>query len=228
VNKVARAIWSELLPRSPVFTTAAVAQGAGVTLANASRDLRDLERHGIVTRVRRGLWAVPNHPDFSPYAVVPCLFANARAGYVSLLSALNLHGMIEQIPRVVHIISPSQRPVLRTPVGTYVFHQIGKALFGGFAAYRRTGSFDIAKPEKAVFDTLYFSARKGRRFAGLPEMELPPEFSSREMEYWIGMISDGPLKRAVHHRWAALSHRITWREGSQERVPRRTSAKRRR
>jgi predicted transcriptional regulator of viral defense system len=217
VKKVAKVIWNELLPRSPVFSTAAVAERAGVTLANASGDLKDLERDSMVTRVRRGLWAVPGHPDFSPYAVVPYLFADARAGYVSLPSALNLHGMIQQIPRVVHIVTTSQRPVLRTPVGTYAFHRIEKTLFGGFTAYRRTGSFDIATPEKAVFDTLYFSARKGRRFAGLPEVALAAGFSAGEVERWIGMVSDGSLRTAVQRRWEALSHRVAWSNEAQRR-----------
>ncbi len=225
MNKVAKVIWSELLPRSPVFSTAAVAERAGVTLANASGDLKDLERHGMVTRIRRGLWAVPGHPDFSPYAVVPHLFTGERAGYVSLLSALNLHGMIEQIPRVVHIVTTSQRPVLRTPVGTYAFHRIEEALFGGFTAYRRTGSFDIATPEKAVFDTLYFSARKGRRFAGLPEVELPGGFSSLEVDHWIGMIRNAPLRTAVQRRWEALTHRIARVEQSGRQLAPRTGTK---
>jgi hypothetical protein len=208
VNKVAKVIWSEILPQSPVFSTAAVAERACVTVANASGDLKDLERHGMVTRVRRGLWAVPSHPDFSPYAVVPHLFTTSRAGYVSLLSALNLHGMIEQIPHVVHIVTTSQRPVLKTPVGTYTFHRIEAPLFGGCAPYRRTGSFDIATPEKAAFDTLYFSARKGRRFAGLPEVELPSGFSSREVDRWIGIVGNAPLRTAVQNRWDALAHRV--------------------
>jgi predicted transcriptional regulator of viral defense system len=213
VNKVAKVIWRALLPRSAVFSTSEVAERAGVTLPNASGDLRDLERQGMVTRIRRGLWAVPGHPDFSPYAVVPHLFTDARAGYVSLLSALSLHGMIEQIPRVVHIVTTSQRPVLKTPVGTYAFHRIEKALFAGFAAYRRAGSFDIAAAEKAVFDTLYFSARKGRRFLGLPEVELPPTFAAREVERWIGMISDPPLRNAVSRRWKGLAQRAVGRTG---------------
>lgn len=217
MKKVAKVVWSELLPRSPVFSTAAVAERAGVTLANASGDLKDLERHGMVTRVRRGLWAVPGHPDFSPYAVVPHLFADSRSGYVSLLSALNLHGMIEQIPRVMHVVTTSQRPVLRTPVGTYAFHRIEEALFGGFAAYRRTGSFDIASVEKAVFDTLYFSVRKGRRFASLPEVQLPGGFSSRQIEHWIGMIGNAPLRTAVERRWEQLAHRVAWADEAERR-----------
>jgi hypothetical protein len=58
-----------------------------------------------------------------------------------------------------------------------------------------------------VFDTLYFSARKGRRFAGLPEVELPASFTPRGVEDWIGAISDPPLRTAVHRRWEALGRR---------------------
>lgn len=228
MNKVAKVIWNELLPRSPVFDTAAVAERAGVTLSNASGDLKDLERHGMVTRIRRGLWAVPSHPEFSPYAVVPRLFGDSKTGYVSLLSALNLLGMIEQIPRVVHVVTTSQRPVLRTPVGTYAFHRIEEALFGGVTAYRRTGSFDIATPEKAVFDTLYFSARKGRRFAGLPEVELPASFSSREVEHWIGTVGNPPLRTAVQRRWEALTHRAAWIDKTARHLATRTGTNRRR
>jgi len=208
VNKVARAIWNELVPQSPVFSTADVTSRSGVSLANASRDLRNLQAHGVVARLRRGLWAIPNHPDFSPYAVVPYLFTDRESGYVSLLSALSLHGMMEQIPHEVHLVTTSQRAVLRTPFATYAFYRIEKNLFGGFGSYRRTGNFDIATPEKALFDTLYFSARKGRRFAFLPEVEWSAGFSHQEVERWIGQISHAPLRTAVMVRWESLASRV--------------------
>ncbi len=208
MNKVARVIWSELLPYSPVFSTAEVAQRAGVTLANTSRDLAKLAGEGMVTRIRRGLWAVPAHPEFSPYAVVPHLFAESQGGYVSLLSALNLHGMTDQIPRVVHVVTTTQRPVLNTPVAAYEFYRIQAGLFGGFDPYRRTGNFDIATAEKALFDTLYFSARKGRRFAFLPEVKWPAGFSVSELESWVELIDHPPLRIAVRKRWERLADRV--------------------
>jgi len=217
VNKVARVIWNELVPRSPVFSTAEVARHTSVSLANASRDLRNLQAHGVVARIRRGLWAVPNHPDFSPYAVVPHLFAEREAGYVSLLSALSLHGMMEQIPQTIHVVTTSQRAPVKTPVGSYTFFRIEPTLFGGFRPYRRTGSFDIATPEKTVFDTLYFSARKGRRFSFLPEIELPAGFSPEEVERWIGQVSHAPLRTAVLRRWAELERRVGWNEEGKRR-----------
>ena len=193
MKKVVQIVWSELLPLSPVFTTREVARRAGVALSNASRDLAELEENGMLVRVRRGLWAVLGHPDFSPYAVVPHLFAEQPGGYVSLLSALNLH---------------AQRPTLQTRVGTYEFFQIAPKLFGGHRPYRRSGNFDIATPEKTLFDTLYFSARKGRRFAALPEIEVPGGFSRSEVEHWIERIDHQPLRTAVLERWAGLARRV--------------------
>lgn len=208
MNKVARVIWNELLPHSPVFSTAEVAARAGIALSNASRDLAELSRDGIVTRIRRGLWAVPSHPDFSPYAVVPRLFKEQPGGYVSLLSALNLHGMIDQIPRALHVVTTAQRPVLKTPVATCEFYKIQADLFGGFKLYRRTGNFDIATPEKALFDTLYFATRKGRRFSSLPELDLPPDLSVSEIQRWIALIHHIPLRIAVGDRWDAVAGRV--------------------
>lgn len=208
MRKVARIIWNELLPTSPVFSTAEVAERAGVALSNASRDLGGLEEDGMVVRVRRGLWAVPGHPDFSAYAVVPHLFTERPGGYVSLLSALNLHGIMDQIPRAVQVVTTGQRPKLRTPVGTYEFHAISPGLFGGHGPYRRTGNFDIATPEKAIFDTLYISARKGRRFAFLPELELPTGFASSDVAQWIGRIDHLPLRIAVQERWDEVASRV--------------------
>ncbi|MGH7546231.1 MAG: type IV toxin-antitoxin system AbiEi family antitoxin domain-containing protein [Gemmatimonadota bacterium] len=208
MKKISKVIWNVLLPRSPVFSTSEVAKLAGVEVSNAARDLARLERDGLVRRITRGFWAVPTHPDFSPYVVVPHLVGEPPGGYVSLLSALNLHGMIEQIPRVVHIVTTRQRSVLMTPVGTYEFYRIQEELFGGFKPYRRTGNFDIATPEKALFDTLYFSARKGRRFASLPEVELPDGFSVREFESWAAKINHPPLRTAIRLRWEKLVERL--------------------
>jgi predicted transcriptional regulator of viral defense system len=45
-------------------------------------------------------------------------------GYVSLLSALNLHGMIDQAPHVIQIVAERICPTVRTPFGTYQFHRL--------------------------------------------------------------------------------------------------------
>lgn len=207
MSKFEMSVWRDLLPRSPVFTTAEAASVSQVALSTASRALSRLAKAGVLTRVRRGLWAAHRQPNFSPLHVVPHLVRREGEGYVSLLSALNLHGMIEQIPGAVHIVMTTQRPRLVTPVGTYEFHQIHAALFGGFGFYRGAGSFDIATPTKALFDTLYLAVRKGRRFSSLPEVSLPAAFSSSELEAWVTKIEYRAIRVAVTARWRDLEKR---------------------
>lgn len=200
VSEIDRTIWRELLPSTPVFTTRQVRERTESRPETVSRRLRDLADDGILVRIRRGLWGMPDHPDFSPYAVVPHLFEEARAGYVSLVTALHLHGLIEQIPQTIHVVTTTRRRSLETPVGHYDFHTIAEELFGGFTPYDRQWSFQIARPEKALFDVCYFSVRKGRRFSRLPELAVPDDFDRGEFRHWVEMVEDEPLRRAVQRR----------------------------
>lgn len=199
-----RSAWTALLPRSPVFTTANAAAAAGVSIAVASRDLGLAERSGLIVRITRGVWAQQTHPDFSPYAAVPYIVSGQQYtdhGYVSLLSALSLRGMIQQMPGSVHVMLTTQRRPLDTPVARYEFHRIDAALFGGFSDYGTRFSFPLATPAKALFDTLLISVARGSRFSFLPELEFPKDFDWRAMEEWIGKIRNPRTRSAVRSRW---------------------------
>lgn len=213
MSKVADAVFGTIIPSGPIFTTRETANVAHVGEDVASRDLGQLASRGLLTRVTRGIWADTRHPDFSPYAVVPVLLKATRkgyredaiaSGYVSLTSALNLRGMIQQIPRVIHVVVPSQRPLLRTPIGVYEFHRLDASLLDGAEPFGPLGRFNVATSAKALFDTLYVSARRGRRFAALPELEFPRDFRVRDIEGWIRKISYAPLRTAVAERWNRL------------------------
>lgn len=220
MSKVADAVFGTIIPAGPtgpIFTTSQTAQFAKVGEDVASRDLGRLASRGLITRITRGIWADTRHPDFSPYAVVPVLIRApqtaddedaGRSGYVSLTSALNLRGMIQQVPRVIHVIVPSQRPVLKTAIGVYEFHKFDRALLGGAEPFGALGRFDVATSAKALFDTLYVSARRGRRFAALPELTFPRDFLVRDMEQWIRKITHVPLRTAVEDRWCRLKTQV--------------------
>jgi predicted transcriptional regulator of viral defense system len=200
---IGEVVFKSLIPRSPVFTTRDAALLAKVQSKEATRALNNLASRELLTRVMRGMWADTRHPDFSPYAVVPHLVGDDE-GYVSLLSALSLHGMIEQIPRTIHIVVPRQRRHIVTAVGRYEFHQLSRELIGGHQPYGRLGLFELATPAKALFDVLYFSVRKGKRFARLPELELPAGFRRRDVDIWIKRIPYRSLREAVKEQWNAL------------------------
>jgi len=207
MSKVLEALWKVVIPRSPVFTTAEAAKTSRMSVDQASRDLGKLAARKLIIRVVPGVWAVTTDPRYAPYAVVPALLrltAPGARGYVSLLSALSLHGMIQQVPGSIHVVvSRRIRPVRRTPVGTYRFYTMSPGLVDGYMPYE-TGTFEIATPEKAVFDILYLSARRGTRFLHLPELALPSAFSVSKLAGWIEKIPYPPLRLAVLRRWRRL------------------------
>ena len=208
MTKVSEIIWSEILPRAPVFTTAEVAELGEIDVSYVSRSLSKLADDGWVTRVRRGLWAVSGHPDFSPYVVVPYLFEEEDSGYVSFFTALNQHGMIEQIPQLIEVATRINKKSLDTPFGTYEFHQLQDDLYGGWKPADQRWSYLLATPEKAIFDSIYISVRKGRQFARFPELMLTTDFSEDNLLAWIDELDSPSVRTAVENRWSQLKGRV--------------------
>ncbi len=182
----------------------------GTSGSQASRDLALLARRHLITRITAGVWADTRHPRFSSYAVVPALVhlgAPGAVAYVSLLSALSLHGMLSQLPRTIHVVSDRRmRRLRRTEVATYQFYSMQPCLVGGFRRHK-SGTFDLAAPEKAVFDLLYYSVRKGKRFARVTGITLPHDFSVTGLMGWIEKLEYAPTRHAVLDRWRQLRTR---------------------
>lgn len=208
MTRVGDIIWNDILPSAPVFTTAEVAELGDLDVSYVSRNLSELAEDGRVTRVRRGLWAVSGHPDFSPYVVVPYLFEEEDAGYVSFFTALSQHGMIEQIPQLIEVATRINKQSLDTPFGTYEFHQLQEALYGGWKPADRRWSYLLATPEKAIFDSIYISVRKGRQFARFPELLLTTDFSEENLLAWIDELDSPSIRTAVQDRWTQLKGHV--------------------
>lgn len=193
---------------SLVFTTREFSSLANISTTFASQMLRRLTAKGKLMRLYQGLWADARHPQFHAFKVVPFL-TRPHPAALSLLSALNLHGMIEQIPQMIYVVSTSPTKKIKTPVGVYSIHQIAPEFFAGYAEYKGEGGFLIATPEKALVDCLYFSTRKGKYFSVLPELSLPKNFGKKRVLEWIDKIPYKNLKAAVRKRFEALGHLIT-------------------
>jgi hypothetical protein len=193
--------------RLVVFRTSDMALEVGADQSSTSRALTRLQRAHLLTRLVRGVWADTRHPLFSPYIVAPLVtetnVENSEC-YVSFVSALNVHGMISQFPRAIHLATTAQRRPLKTPIGESHFHQIDRALFDGFEAGDKYGRFALATPTKALFDTLYISTRRSKQFSHLPELELPRSVTDREMQRWILRIPSSTLRVAVNARWQSI------------------------
>jgi hypothetical protein len=182
--------------RVPAATTADAAAVLGLSSEAASHTLRRLASSGLVTPVRRGLWALSDRPDplvLAEYVTAP------YPSYVSLQTALYRRGMVTQIPSMIYLVSLARSDRIETRVGTYSVHHVRPELFGGFEHDPASGT-KLALPEKALFDFLYLSPTRGRLFAALPELELPRGFRRSEVRAWTDRIPSQRSRSIVRRK----------------------------
>ncbi|MCM8775768.1 MAG: type IV toxin-antitoxin system AbiEi family antitoxin domain-containing protein [Candidatus Omnitrophica bacterium] len=182
-----------------VFTTHEITALSGKSESTVIQCLNRLSAQGLLTKIYRGVWAEVGAQPISPFSVIAYLFPRQRV-YVSFISALHLHGMVEQIPQVITLASMAHTRTLRTKVGIYTVHQILPRFFCGFDWYQGDGSFLIAEPEKALIDSLYLSSRKKKQYGIFPELTFPKKFSFRRAVQWADRIPADKLRRYVRLR----------------------------
>ncbi|MBA2460284.1 MAG: hypothetical protein H0V45_00705 [Actinobacteria bacterium] len=174
----------------PIIEAREAATRLGLSLKRTTLLLRSLEQAGLVLRLRPSLWAL--RPDPDPFSVPPYLTAPLPA-YVSVWSALARHGMIEQIPRTVSVVSTDRTRRVVTTLAIYEIHHLVPELFDGFTGSQEGGY--LASPEKALFDTIYLRAPAGG--VHLPELELPPVFDEDKLHEWLGRVARPRLRTLV-------------------------------
>ena len=179
-----------------VFTTYEIASVSGKSLSTTVQSLNRLARQGLLIKIYRGVWAEQGPQGISAFDIIPCLFPRQRV-YVSFITALHLHGIIEQIPQVITLASLAHTKTIPTKAGVFSVHQIAPALFNGFDWYQGDRSFLVAEPEKALIDSLYLSSRKKKQFGHFPELHFPPEFSFKKAARWAGRIPEQKIRQYV-------------------------------
>jgi hypothetical protein len=189
---------------SVFFSTRDYAVFQNQLIQAASRSLKRLASKGIITRITKGLWGNPKHPNFNPLGAVPYLLGNEQ-GYISFLTALHRHGLISQIPTTIQIATTGHSRRVKTPIGTFELFQLKfEMMRSGVQWAEGKAPYRMASPEKALLDTLYLSTRKNRRFAALPEIET--EFDSKKLAVLVRtQIPPGPIKKAIVSRIEKLS-----------------------
>lgn len=184
--------------RRQVFTTSEVAACCGGTPSNTIQALNHLAREGVVLKIARGIWGLDiGTSRISQYSLIPFLLPRGRV-YVSFISALHLHGIIEQIPQAVTLASTAHTKTIRTKLGVFYLHKISPSFFKGFDWYKGDGNFLIAEPEKALLDCLYLSARRKKQFGHFPELRFPKSFSFKRAREWAKEITDPKIRSCVN------------------------------
>jgi predicted transcriptional regulator of viral defense system len=187
---------------APVFTTADAAVRLGIANGHASVILARLAASGQLIRLRRAVWARPGSVDA---LALPEFLTAPFPAYVSLQSALYLHGMISQVPAVTYAVSLARTRRFTTPLGTVSIHHVQPSFFFGFEDVGHGGR--LATPEKALVDFLYLAPARSQLFRALPELEWPKQFSARRARAMVGRVEPKRRRRVVSRTLNALLER---------------------
>lgn len=201
---------------APVFDTGDAAAILGVDAAHASTVLARLAVARHLVRLRRGVWAFRDRVD--PLAL-PEYLTSPFPSYVSLQSALYLHGMVEQVPAMTYAVSLARTRRFTTPLGTVSIHHVDPRFFFGFEDAGSSGG-RLATPEKALVDFLYLAPARSRLFRALPELELPARFSVRRAGAIVARINSARRRAMVSRALERLLRRRTggWRGSASRRT----------
>ncbi len=153
--------------------------------------LHRLVGRGVLRRIGKGLFARAQIP-IDPFQLANVL---RRPSYVSLESALNLHGILVQTPRMVTSVTTG-RPVHLDAVGhEFIYRHLNRRLWFGF---ERNGAFLMATPEKAFLDWLYLASR-GDGPSLLDDLQWR-RLNLRQLDQWAADIPS-PLFQRAYRKW---------------------------
>lgn len=160
----------------PVMETGDVAYKLGLSNEHASQVLRRLALEKHIVHLSRGVWIIDL--QVNPLVLPEYLVAPFPC-YVSLQTALYHHGMIDQIPRVITVVSLARTRRIQTPLATISVHHIAPGFFFGYEFDSKT-QVKMATPEKALLDIFYLKPAKSLWFKNLPEVEIPKSFNTKK------------------------------------------------
>lgn len=187
------------LTRAEVLETADVAAILKLSSSHASRVMERIADAGQALRLKRGVWALNRNLD---RLKIPEYLTAPLPSYVSLQSALFLHGMISQIPQVIYAVSIARTRLWSTPLGAISIHTLAPNFFTGFEV--RDDGIKLATPEKALVDYFYLSRTRSKLFTKLPELELPATFSVKKAFAFAATISASNVRTIVESHLKAI------------------------
>jgi predicted transcriptional regulator of viral defense system len=121
--------------------------------------LRRQEAKGLVERVSNKVYINKLARDFTPRDLLSTLRPDS---YVSLDSALSDFGVTTQVPYALTCVSSKYVRNIKTKTIQITFRRLKKDLYWGFTRKKtRYGTYNLAEPEKALLDWIYFKSVEG-------------------------------------------------------------------
>jgi predicted transcriptional regulator of viral defense system len=194
-------------PNFIFFSTREFATQFGMTVSAATKQMQRLMSKNAIRLLTRGIWANPSHPQFTVFSAVPYLLGKEH-GYISFFSALHRRGVLSQIPSSIQIATTGHSRTLDSSIGRFEFFHIKPDLMKeGIEFVENPNPYRLATAEKALFDALYISTRKSKRFSSMPELDLSSEnFDRRQFRKLMSsaqipiLIRESLRLRAHHYK----------------------------
>lgn len=133
-----------------VFSIPELMNLSGHSADTLRRTLVRLKEKGVLRSLYMGLWG------YGKDITLEDLFLKMDPdSYVSLETVLGRFNIMKSMSPDLTCVSLTQSRVLKTKVGTILFHKIKRDLFFGF------DSLHFASPEKAFLDYVYYKIKAG-------------------------------------------------------------------
>jgi predicted transcriptional regulator of viral defense system len=182
-----------------VFTVTEAEKTLGISGSRLRKLLFDLAEGKWVERIERGKYLIIplQAGSHANYGVHPFIIARKLASpyYVGFASALNYHGITEQVSRTVYISTTKQKKSLYFHADKYYFVKLVKQRFFGYEEeWMGNVKFNISDVEKTFIDCLYLPEYAGGLTETVKAFKMHMDFD-KVYDYALRMESPSLLKK---------------------------------
>ncbi len=166
------------------------------------------QKKGYIESIKKGVYKLSDFELKDHFILANFIYFPS---YISLESALNYYGIVPDVPFSLTSVTVKKTKIFPTKkYGTFAYSHIKPELFFGFQFIRveKNYGYNIALPEKALFDYFYLRAKKIETVEGFIEelrLSLPKDFNFRKIEKWTKLVSQ--KNQSFHNLILALIKR---------------------
>jgi len=148
-------------------------------------------KKGYLENITRGIYRIIDFEIKDPFVLANFIYSPS---YLSLETALNYYSLIPDVPFGITAVTINKTKILKTKnYGIFYFHCLKPSLFFGFQTVLVGNySYNIATPEKALFDYFYLKAGKTISPAGFIEearLSLSKKFNFLKIKKWSKFVT---------------------------------------
>jgi len=142
--------------------------------------------------IKRGIYKISDYEIKEPFILANFIYSPS---YISLETALNYYSIIPDIPFAITSVTINKTNAFKIKnYGSFSYSKVKPALFFGFKTIltEKSYSYNIALPEKALFDYLYLKGKKIKSTEGFIEelrLSLTKDFNWRNFKRWTELVS---------------------------------------